>query len=766
MSNVTALRMRVLPRFPARITADNGLTIERDGLELVLKPDFGSLMKVPSVQGAEVTYFWAWNEQHDAYSSISFQNLVANIQDVIIGENLAGLDAVASGLNRVPIFVDDEGHATTYAVSDFVQGVSGAEDAETFLDEIGAATEQQGEKADNSLQRYTSRAVAAGSTIDANTKRLFVQFFAPNYAVPSTLVGGANYRRISFADLSGYPALSYFRSTDRFMPDGSTDATSGGYWVLDETEVAPQMLGAVADGVTPDTLALQASLDFGQVIKLIGTYACDAKLTRSGGACMRGFGRDRSTIRFLPGSASSGIEVTATSYSQKIVFEDFAIDVQSDLSTGKVLSVSWQGLGLSEYFTTKFVAERLHIRATNGGKFDKGIYLNFVHCGYIKDCFIQNQTSISGSTEASFPMTACIYFDNDETVYNTATFRVEGCELFGAQWGAYVRDVEGFWFTGNDIQACWHGIHFHNGYRKINQYRIHGNHIGVFDYAVYLYNARQFLISNNEFSYRVGRVDVATVEHIILEQVQDGDICGNSVRGNYQSLSGSITLNGVKVFGIVGDPSTTVRVFGNGFRDMMTAMTLNANTVNFQHYGNTFLNVLTSRLTNNVGASAIQAFTAGSGSQSTPVGQNYAMWLSNTGSGALGVNRDADGVVTGWYRSGTLVGSVNVTASATTYATSSDYRLKTDIRDVENSGAFIDALRPRRFFMGGVEQDGFIAHEFAEVSRISVSGDKDAVGEGGEPIYQTMQASTSEVMANVIAELQSLRLRVAEIEEP
>ncbi|WP_421413125.1 tail fiber domain-containing protein [Agrobacterium tumefaciens] len=754
MSNVTSLRMRVLPRFPARITADNGLTIERDGLELVLKPDFGSLMKVPSVQGAEVTYFWAWNEQHDGYSSISFQNLVANIQDVIIGENLAGLNAVASGLNRVPIFVDDEGNATTYTVSDYFQSVSGSTNADELMEELGG------------LAASRLPVVATRNSIgDLFIPTVLNSMEARSFSVVGD-GGGAKYKRVSFADLTGFPTLSYVRSLDRFMPNGAVDVVNGGYWVIDEKEVTPQMLGAVADGVTPDTLALQASLDFGQVIKLIGTYACDAKLTRSGGACMRGFGRDRSTIRFLPGSASSGIDVTATSYSQKIVFEDFAIDVQSDLSTGKAISVSWQGLGLSEYFTTKFVAERLHIRATNGGKFDKGIYLNFVHCGYIKDCFVQNQPILTGTAEASFPMTACIYFDNDETVYNTATFRVEGCELFGAQWGAYVRDVEGFWFTGNDIQACWHGIHFHNGYRKINQYRIHGNHIGVFDYAVYLYNARQFLISNNEFSYRVGRVDLATVEHIILEQVQDGDICGNSIRGNYQSLSGSITLNGVKVFGIAGDPSTTVRVFGNGFRDMMTAMTLNANTLNFQHYGNTFLNVLTSRLTNNVGASVIQAFTAGSGSQSTPVGQNYAMWLSNTGSGALGVNRDADGVVAGWYRSGTLVGSVNVTASATTYATSSDYRLKTDIRDLENSGAFIDALKPRRFIMGGVEQDGFIAHEFAEVSRISVSGDKDAVGEDGEPIYQAMQASTSEVMANVIAELQSLRLRVAEIEEP
>jgi hypothetical protein len=84
--------------------------------------------------------------------------------------------------------------------------------------------------------------------------------------------GGAKYRRVSFADLTGYPALSYVRSLDRFMPNGTIDVVNGGYWVIDEKEVTPQMFGAVANGVADDLPAFQASADFSVVI---GTRSVD-----------------------------------------------------------------------------------------------------------------------------------------------------------------------------------------------------------------------------------------------------------------------------------------------------------------------------------------------------------------------------------------------------------------------------------------------------------------------------------------------------------
>jgi hypothetical protein len=54
-----------------------------------------------------------------------------------------------------------------------------------------------------------------------------------------------------------------------------------------------------------------------------------------------------------------------------------------------------------------------------------------------------------------------------------------------------------------------------------------------------------------------------------------------------------------------------------------------------------------------------------------------------------------------------------------------------------------------------------LAHEFKTVYPNSVSGDKDAVAADGKPMYQSMQASTSEVIADLVAEIQSLRKRLA-----
>ena len=117
--------------------------------------------------------------------------------------------------------------------------------------------------------------------------------------------------------------------------------------------------------------------------------------------------------------------------------------------------------------------------------------------------------------------------------------------------------------------------------------------------------------------------------------------------------------------------------------------------------------------------------------------------------------------------SGNAAGTItHPTTSTTSYNTSSDYRLKNNQQPVTNSGTFIDALKPKswEWAKDGSVGVGFVAHEFAEVSPLSVSGEKDAVDKDGKPMYQSMQASSSEVMANIVAEIQSLRLRLAPLE--
>jgi hypothetical protein len=119
-----------------------------------------------------------------------------------------------------------------------------------------------------------------------------------------------------------------------------------------------------------------------------------------------------------------------------------------------------------------------------------------------------------------------------------------------------------------------------------------------------------------------------------------------------------------------------------------------------------------------------------------------------------------------FIRGTTTVGQIVTTNTTCAYNSVSDYRLKEVTGLLVNSGSFIDALKPKvgKWKSNDSKFVGFLAHEFAEVSPSSVSGEKDAIDAEGKPIYQSMQASSSEVMANVVAELQSVRKRLAALE--
>jgi len=96
------------------------------------------------------------------------------------------------------------------------------------------------------------------------------------------------------------------------------------------------------------------------------------------------------------------------------------------------------------------------------------------------------------------------------------------------------------------------------------------------------------------------------------------------------------------------------------------------------------------------------------------------------------------------------------------YGTTSDRRLKENIKDYTASGAVIDALSPRTFTWQstGADDIGFIADEVQTVVSSAVVGKADAVDDKGNPIYQMVDLSTPEMMANIIAELKSLRARL------
>jgi hypothetical protein len=161
--------------------------------------------------------------------------------------------------------------------------------------------------------------------------------------------------------------------------------------------------------------------------------------------------------------------------------------------------------------------------------------------------------------------------------------------------------------------------------------------------------------------------------------------------------------------------------------------------------------------------------------------------IDSSGNLLVGTTSTTNGALINWYKaSGTIetilggttsaqnhivfanpngnVGSIQVAASLTTYNATSDYRLKNVIGAVSNSGERIDALEPIEYTwkVDGLQTRGFLAHKFQEVYPNSVNGEKDAVDDEGNPVHQTMQASTAEVIADLVAEIQSLRKRLAD----
>jgi hypothetical protein len=134
---------------------------------------------------------------------------------------------------------------------------------------------------------------------------------------------------------------------------------------------------------------------------------------------------------------------------------------------------------------------------------------------------------------------------------------------------------------------------------------------------------------------------------------------------------------------------------------------------------------------------------------------NKYLSLVRDGNPALVVNRlTSDGNVQEFWRSGTVVGSVSVTTTATAYNTSSDYRLKNTIASMTGALAKVALLKPctYKWNADGSSGEGFIAHELAEVVPQAVTGEKDALDADGN--IKPQGIDTSFLVATLTAAIQ------------
>ena len=122
-----------------------------------------------------------------------------------------------------------------------------------------------------------------------------------------------------------------------------------------------------------------------------------------------------------------------------------------------------------------------------------------------------------------------------------------------------------------------------------------------------------------------------------------------------------------------------------------------------------------------------------------------------------------------FYNPNGVVGTIQTSASATSYNTSSDYRLKENVTAVTDGITRLQQLKPSRFnFKADPSHtvDGFIAHEAQAVVPECVTGAKDAVDADGKPVYQGIDQSKlvpllTAALQEAIAKIESLEARLA-----
>jgi hypothetical protein len=134
---------------------------------------------------------------------------------------------------------------------------------------------------------------------------------------------------------------------------------------------------------------------------------------------------------------------------------------------------------------------------------------------------------------------------------------------------------------------------------------------------------------------------------------------------------------------------------------------------------------------------------------------------ASDGATAWGVSGSSGQHIT-WYtdNGSTFVtaGAISSNGSTTTYGTSSDYRMKTDVQPMIGALSKVLQLNPVTYkwkpeFAGTNENSqGFIAHELQEVVPECVTGEKDAVDAEGKPQYQGID--TSFLVATLTAAIQ------------